>query len=63
MKIYVIRHGETDSNLKNIVAGIKEDLNLNGIKQAEAVREKIENLNIDSLFVLQQIELNTLVIL
>ena len=63
MKIYVIRHGETDSNSKNIVGGIKEDLNENGIKQAEAVREKIENLNIDSLFVLQQIELNTLVIL
>ena len=24
MKIYVIRHGETDSNLKNIVGGIKK---------------------------------------
>ena len=47
MKIYVIRHGETDSNLKNIVGGIKEDLNENGIKQAEKVREEIANLNID----------------
>ena len=40
MKIYVIRHGETDSNLKNIVGGIKEDLNENGIKQVEKAREK-----------------------
>ena len=47
MKIYVIRHGETDSNLKNIVGGIKEDLNENGIKQAEKAREEITNLNID----------------
>src|SRR5699024_9745620 len=47
MNIYVIRHGETDSNSKNIVGGIKEDLNENGIRQAEKAREEIANLNID----------------
>lgn len=47
MKIYVLRHGQTDSNIKNVVGGINEDINLTGKKQAEQVKDKIQKLNID----------------
>lgn len=47
MKIYVIRHGETNSNTKNIVGGILEDINENGIKQARQAGNKIKNLDIN----------------
>lgn len=37
MKIYLVRHGQTDSNLKKVYDNVKldEDINENGIKQAE----------------------------
>lgn len=47
MKLYVIRHGQTNSNVKNIVGGILEDINENGIEQAKNAREKVKNLDID----------------
>lgn len=47
MKIYVLRHGQTDSNLKNVVGGIEEDINITGINEAENAKYKIEKLDID----------------
>lgn len=48
MKIYVIRHGETDINIQNRINSLNdEDLNENGIKQAIQLREELENINYD----------------
>lgn len=48
MKIYVMRHGRTDDNDKQILNGRNdEDINSTGIAQAEAAREIFEKLPID----------------
>jgi len=49
MKIYAIRHGQTDLNAEKRVQGCKSDLSLNnvGIKQAKDVAEILKNKNID----------------
>ena len=52
MKVYVVRHGETPSNLTGIVAGRSEEsLTENGRKQAQAVNEQLEGLDFDAVFV------------
>ena len=49
MKLYVIRHGNTDSNRLDIYNGklLDEDINNIGIKQAQEASKKIKNLNLD----------------
>lgn len=48
MKIYVVRHGRTDSNDKKIFNGrYDEDINKIGISQAEIARDKLANYDID----------------
>ncbi len=49
MKLYVIRHGQTDSNILNIYNGnlLDEDINDVGIMQAKKAAKVIKNLNID----------------
>lgn len=48
MKIYVMRHGRTDDNDKQILNGRNdEDINETGIAQATAAREVYEKLDID----------------
>lgn len=48
MDIYLIRHGQTDTNLKKLVNGRNDEpLNENGIKQAESFINIIENFKID----------------
>ena len=48
MKLYVIRHGNTDSNRLDIYNGklLNEDINNIGIKQAQEASKKIKNLNL-----------------
>ena len=41
MKLYVIRHGETEMGKMQIIATEDEPLNNNGIKQAITVGEEI----------------------
>ena len=41
MKLYVVRHGQTDWNLKDLAQGRADiPLNAKGIKQAEELKEK-----------------------
>jgi len=48
MKIYVLRHGETNENITGIMQGNMETvLNEEGRKQAISVREKVKEANID----------------
>ena len=48
MKIYVIRHGETDVSLENKINSLNEDdLNKTGIMQAQEVGKKLENIDYD----------------
>ena len=48
MKIYVIRHGLTDCNIKKIYNGrYDEDINKDGIKQATEASKIVKTLNID----------------
>ncbi|MBQ2638456.1 histidine phosphatase family protein [Candidatus Saccharibacteria bacterium] len=48
MKLYVVRHGQTDWNLKDLAQGRADiPLNARGIKQAEELKEKIRDLKFD----------------
>ena len=48
MKIYVIRHGETNVNLENKINSLNDDdLNQTGIMQAKEVGKKLESIDYD----------------
>ena len=53
MKIYMIRHGETDFNRTGIVqgSGVDSDLNQLGREQAQAFYEKYKDVRFDALYV------------
>lgn len=50
MKLYVIRHGETDMGKNNIIATEDEPLNETGKRQAMEVGKEIRKLNIDKIY-------------
>ena len=47
MKIYLVRHGQCESNVIGRYNLSDEDINEVGIKQAENLREKIKNIDYD----------------
>lgn len=47
MKIYIVRHGEVNHNLLKVYSNIDEELNNNGVKQAQELKTKISNLDYD----------------
>ena len=48
MKIYLLRHGQTDYNDKGIIQGdLPISLNENGINQAFEAKKQIDNIDID----------------
>jgi broad specificity phosphatase PhoE len=51
-KIYLIRHGQTDFNLKNIVqgSGVNSSLNDTGRKQAEAFNKAWKHISFDAVY-------------
>lgn len=52
MNIYVIRHGQTDYNVKGLFQGqIDIPLNLEGINQAKKIANKFKNIKVDKIFV------------
>ena len=50
MKLYVIRHGETEQGKNKIIANVKEPLNATGINQAIKVGKDIQKLDIDVVY-------------
>ena len=52
MKLYVLRHGETDYNKEGIFQGQNNiDLNEEGIKQAQITAKSLENIYFDKVYV------------
>ncbi len=51
-KIYIVRHGQTDFNLKNIVqgSGVDSSLNDRGIAQAKAFFEQYKHVPFDKIY-------------
>src|SRR5690606_33171348 len=51
-KIYLVRHGQTDYNLRNIVqgSGIDSSINENGLCQAAAFYEANKHINFDRIY-------------
>ncbi len=47
MKVYIVRHGEVLHNALKIYNNENEDLNENGVKQAETLKYKIKDLEYD----------------
>lgn len=47
MKIYLVRHGQCESNVVGRYNFVNEDINETGIKQAEDLREKIKDIDYD----------------
>ena len=48
MELFVIRHGQTDGNLNDLMDGIRDiDLNQTGIAQAESTKELLSGLEFD----------------
>lgn len=50
MKIYLVRHGECDSNLKKIYNYKYEGLNDTGKEQAKILRDKIKDIHFDIIY-------------
>ncbi len=50
MKVYIVRHGQTDSNLAKVYNFQGEDINKNGIEQAKILSEKIKDLKYDVVY-------------
>lgn len=51
MKIYIVRHGQTESNVGNKLLGlVDEDINSAGILQAKNAKETLRNAKIDICF-------------
>ena len=51
-KIYFVRHGQTDYNLKHIAQGrLDAPLNLTGVSQAQQMAENLKDTKIDVIYV------------
>lgn len=51
MKIYLVRHGETDLNKQNRMQSVSDEpLNEKGIAQAKAAKEKIGDMHFDAVY-------------
>lgn len=48
MKLYVVRHGQTDGNVNKIMDGVRDiDLNDNGTEQAKTTRDNLKDIDFD----------------
>ncbi len=52
MKLYIVRHGETDSNVMGIVSGrLEEGINANGIRQAQVINRELDGIKFKDIYV------------
>jgi len=49
MKLYLVRHGETDANKQRYVPGKSEELNDAGMSQAQVLVQRFSDITIDSI--------------
>lgn len=48
MKLYIVRHGQTDGNVNKIMDGVRDiDLNDTGIEQAKVTRDNLSGIDFD----------------
>ncbi len=51
MKLYLVRHGETDMNVRNMFYGWTDaDINAKGVLQAEQLRETFRDIPLDAIY-------------
>lgn len=52
MKIYLVRHAETDANTNGILQGQKENLQLNeyGVREATRLKQKLKDISFDACY-------------
>ena len=50
MKVFLVRHGQTDTNINNLYNFRGEDINQEGIQQAKVLREKIKHMDFDIIY-------------
>jgi broad specificity phosphatase PhoE len=51
MKLYIVRHGQTDYNLNDLLQGWTDNpLNQEGLKQAEEISKILKNYKIEVIF-------------
>ena len=51
MKLYVVRHGQTDWNVQNLLQGSTDiDLNKTGISQAHETAQNLSNIHFDAIY-------------
>ena len=51
MKLYFVRHGETDMNARNMFYGWYDaDINAKGISQAEELRDAFRDIHVDAIY-------------
>lgn len=50
MKLILTRHGETEGNIKKILAGVNDNLAQKGKEQAERLANRLKNEKIDAIF-------------
>lgn len=51
MKLYIVRHGQTDGNVNKIMDGIRDiDLNDDGIQQAKVTRDTLNGTKFDLVY-------------
>lgn len=50
MKVYLVRHGQTDTNISNLYNFVNEDINATGIQQAKELRDKIKDMDFDIIY-------------
>ena len=51
MKIYTLRHGETDANKQGVSAGLLDtNLNTTGVKQALKIKRRLKDVHFDRCY-------------
>ena len=59
MRLYLVRHGQTDMNKRNMFYGWTDaDINETGVQQAEQLRQYFRQIPIDAIYSLSLIHIS-----